>query len=279
MKSTYTMVVAALLFGATAVAPAQTQKSPVGTWDFVLSSSRGEGLAYITFSEDFTFEGSELLTTKSASADDAYGRNDGTDIGRTPTPSSTNSISVTNLFGFGRINGPWNYDAKGNVIGYFVEKVAIGNSTNFVLNSVGFSAKVVPGKRLTLVASTPSAKVTYRGVPLPDTLPDISGSWQATKKISNHKTVEFFDVIPDIEPFLYGVSGAGAGYSFEGVSMISSQKRIGFTMSVVPDNSTNAVLRSVVGSYNPKKVKASTKGAEEGVGNLSYEAILNPEIQ
>jgi len=132
---------------------------------------------------------------------------------------------------------------------------------------------------LTLVASTPGAKVTYRGVPLPDTLPDISGSWQATKKISNHKTVEFFDVIPDIEPFLYGVSGAGAGYSFEGVSMISSQKRIGFTMSVVPDNSTNAVLRSVVGSYNPKKVKASTKGAEEGVGNLSYEAILNPEIQ
>jgi hypothetical protein len=275
MRSHHILFAAALLLGATAQAATPVPKSPAGTWDFVLSGSQGEGLAYLTFRDDFTFEGSELLTTKklNTSIDPRTG---GSNAERYPSTDSTNSVSSTNLFGFGRINGPWQFDTKGNVIGYFVERVAVANTTNIVLNSVGFTAKVVPGKRLTLVASTPNGKVTYRGVPLSGTLPDINGSWQALKKVNKRTTVEFYDVLTASEPFLFGVSGTGAGYTFEGVSMISSQKRIGFAMGILPDDGTNYVLRSVVGTYNPKKGKATTKGAEQGVGALTYDATLIP---
>jgi len=273
MKIHQTILAAALLFGAAAGTAAPAPKSPEGTWDFVLSGSQGEGLAYVTFSDDYTFSGSELLTTKKTSTS-VDPRNGGANVDRYPSTTSTNSASSTNLFGYGRIEGPWAYDAKGNVIGYFVEKVRVGDTTNYVLNSVGFTAKAVPGKRLTLVASTPNGKVTYRGVPLSTTVPDISGSWQAIKKFDKRATVEFFDVSPSMDPFLFGVTGTGAGYTFAGVSMISSQKRIGFTMGVLPDNSTNHILRSVVGTYNAKKVSAATRGSEEGVGALTYDAAL-----
>lgn len=253
---------------------AQAQKSPVGTWEFLITGSQGVGIAYLTFNSDYSFSGQELLTTKKKKASEDIARG-GEDVGRYPTSgSSTNSSkSTTNLFGFGGVKGPWIYDAKGRVTGYFVEEVAVTGSTNVVYNSVAFTAKVVPGKRMTLAASTPNGKVTYSGVPISGSLPKLTGSWNGTKKEGKQTFVELFDLFPDVTgPYLFNMTGTGAGYTFDGVAMVSARKKIGFTSIVTPEGSTNTILRSVVGTFNPRKSQAKTKGAELGTGSISFDA-------
>ena len=252
----------------------QAQKSPVGTWEFLVSGSQGVGIAYITFNDDFSFDGQELLTTKKKSASEEIGRG-GEGVGRYPTSgSSTNaSKSTTNLFGFGGVEGPWTYDRKGRVTGYFVEEVAISGSTNVAYNSVAFTAKVVPGKRMTMAASTPNGKVTFSGVPMSTSIPNLTGSWLGNKKEGKQTFVELFDMFPDATgPYLFNMTGTGAGYAFDGVAMVSSRKKIGFTSIITPTGSTNTILRSVVGTYNPRKAQAKTKGAELGTGSMKFDA-------
>jgi hypothetical protein len=255
-------------------AEAHAQKSPVGTWEFLISGSQGVGIAYLTFKDDFSFSGQELLTTKTRKASEDVARG-GEGIGRYPTSGSSTNVSksTTNLFGFGAVEGPWIYDAKGRVTGYFVEEVSIAGSTNVVRNSVAFTAKVVPGKRMTLAASTANGKVTYSGVPISTSLPNLTGSWNGLKKEGKQKFVELFDLFPNATgPYLFNMTGTGAGYSFDGLAMVSARKKIGFTSIVTPDGSTNTILRSVVGTFNPRKSQAKTKGAELGTGTISFDA-------
>ncbi len=277
MKNLITILALTAAASLNLATPAHAQKSPVGTWDFLISGKQGEGIAYITFNSDFTFDGQELLTTKKRSASEEIGRfpAGSGEAGRYPTSgSSTNaSKSTTNLFGFGGITGPWTYDAKGNVVGYFVEEVDVPNSAKPVYNSVGFTAKVVPGKRVTLMASTPNGKVTYSGVPLSGKLSSLTGSWYASKKQAKQTFVEMFTLVPDASgPYLFTMDGTGGGYSYDGVAMLSSRKKVGFAFSILPTGSTNAVLRSVVGTFNPKKFQAKTKGAEQGAGAVAFDA-------
>jgi hypothetical protein len=279
-----------LILGFTAVGAPTTFNSPAGTWDFVISGSQGEGLAYLTFLDDFTFSGAELLTAKPhPTSTPDIGRNSGGDTGRNAgSSSSTNSTAgSTNLFGYGPINGSWNFDIKGNVIGFFVERVEEADGADVILDSVSFTGKVAgkdPHKRFTLVASTPNGKVTYRGVQQSTTLTNASGVWYGIKTQGQQSFVEFFDVMagpnPFAPPYLYSVTGTGAGYSFDGVCMLSSQKKIGFAYNVLPDDKTNTILRSVIGSFDPKKIKTSAKGVEEPNTAVHYNAIryqLPPE--
>src|SRR5512145_3500133 len=112
------------LLCALASASAQTAfPSPSGTWDVQVSGAQGYGLAYITFNDDFTFTGYELITVKKFSPDAnergtiSDDRNLGIGISVTNN-SGTNSLVITNtprpsiqqLMGFGPISGPWNYD-------------------------------------------------------------------------------------------------------------------------------------------------------------------------
>jgi hypothetical protein len=272
---------ATLLLTAAASAWAQsTFKSPVGTWDVVISGNQGIGVAYLTFYDDYTFSGSELLTIKDRKSKVAtdprylieYGRN------FSSTTNNLDSGSATNLYGYTELSGPWNYDSSGNVIGHFVEKVGDEGSTNVSLNPVSFKAKVVPGKRLTMTATTPGGKVTYRGVAYnEEKIPDLTGSWYGMQTAGSLKTYEFFDLTPDASPFLFLIDGNGPGYTYVGYSMVSSQKYVGFTTLVTAENGTDSVLRSVVGSFSPRYMKASTKGVEDGPKYISFSARKLPE--
>ena len=346
MKATIrsAVAIATLLVLAGLPAAAQQNASPVGpTWDCLLSGSGQQGIAFLKFADDGTnrtFSGYQLLVGKQSAGDSIgeQGRNLGGGVGRGITPGgSASGGSGSTLFGFGSVNGPWQYDEKGRVVGYFVEVLnqqtsvstnealqsvdgwttvyvtnADGTITSWTTNvtiittnisyttnvtgttnSISFSAKVVPAQRLTLTSSTPYGKVTYRGVPQKPVAAAISGSWQATKKANNQDFLEFFNLLPTslenpyvVPPFTNNIyfttNGNGPNISFGGVSMVSSQKKIGFafeTFSGVVTNIATASGGTLSATYGPisypkKNTKANTKGFEEpGITPINFQAV------
>jgi len=322
--------IAALLLAGALTSRAQVQKPPYGTtWDCLMSGSGQQGIAFLTFSNDFTFNGYQLLVGRQSatSASSSGGRNDGGDPGRYPS-SNTNSVGGgTNLFGFGPVAGPWRYDEKGRVIGYFIEVLNQQTSitTNFTLttitetttnmitnldgtitystsnivliatntiyitntsgttNGISFSAKVTPGKHLSLVSSTPYGKVSYNGVPQaqkPIPAP-ISGSWYGTKKENGQNTLELFNLFPtDVQNIYMTTNGQGPGISFFGYAMVSAQKKMGFAFQTFPgtvtnfDDATGGTLSATLGglSYPSKGAKANTSGWEEPINPITFKA-------
>jgi len=285
--------------------PAAEPVSPVGTtWDCIMSGPR-EGIAYLEFFDDFTFVAYEFLVPK-ASAGNTSGVGGSRNYGGSPRDNggggSTN-VSAHQIFGGNVQTGPWNYDNKGRVIGFFTEiantcttntpvaiatnDVCVGENTFTLTNLVGeivcytngrvctptltnavvFTARVVEGRRLTFVLTTPSGKVTYRGVPAIE-LPDVSGNWYATKKQGGHSYTEFFTLenqfLPEI-PNLYNVVGAGPGYSYSGIATISSQKKVAFWTH---NDGQTEVIRALFGSFNARKVSLKAHGWDQPAGPL-----------
>jgi hypothetical protein len=316
-----------LLSGFTGIA--QVQNPPYGTtWDCLLSGSGQQGIAFLTFSNDFTFSGYQLLVGKqSATSANTGGRNPGGDAERYAEVNTNSVGGGTNLFGFGPVSGPWRFDEKGRLIGYFTEilnqqttittnftftqvttntyfnitntdgsistvtnqTTLINTNTTYMTNTivtsnaVSFTAKVVPGKRLNLVSSTPFGKVTYKGVPQnkkPIPAP-ISGSWYGAKKKDRQTIVEFFDLLPtDVNNIYTTTNGQGPGISFYGYSMVSVQKKMGFaflTFQGVVTNFTGAAggdLSAALGGvgYPKKGAKATSKGFEQPITPINFQA-------
>jgi hypothetical protein len=314
----------ALLCGAWIPAQAATPPSPVGDWDCVVSGKQGVGLAQITFAENYTFSGTEVLTVNPAApvptASSYDGRNPGADLGRgiyigpgagsgtNSGSSSGSSVTTSNssvqLFGMGPIGGDWHYDIYGRVIGYFVQVIAKSDTaittntittfqTNVVdgiteiitttrveletntvtsgtTNIVSFLAKVAPGKRLSLTASTPNGKQVYTGRPRPAAYTDLTGAWYVNKRAKGQSLVEFFDATPGPEPFLFNINGTGAGYTFNGLAMVSSWNRIGFVFE--RGGATDGIIGATVGAFYPRKLQSQTLGIEEPSTPIRFNA-------
>jgi hypothetical protein len=219
------------------------------------------------------------------------------------TPGDTNSLNGTQIFGSEDVVGPWNFDSQGRMVGYFIEiskpvcttnvfpistngvglfdpnefcvLTNVAGNTNFVTvcytnqlickaltNALSFVGKVVTGKRLTLVAATPFGHVTFRGVPMVASLTNISGSWFGVMK-KNGQTLNEFFTLSGSGP-IYDVMGAGPGYAYtNGVAILSSQKKIGFSLGFEPNDD---VVRAVVGPFNSRKINGSTHGLEGILG-------------
>lgn len=213
-------------------ATGQSFTSPVGTWDLLVSGSGQKGIVFMTFSEDATnrnqgtFSGYQLVSAKPRTTSSSYnGRNPGGDVGRYISIDTNAPFTAgTNLLGFTPVSGPWWYDEKGRVVGYFTvaggfhEPVTnitlifddtgtniVGGTTNIDIggftNAFSYMAKVVPGKRLNLACSTSSGKITYRGVPYKTMIPGIGGSWYGTKKENRQEFLQEFDLTS------YAISG------------------------------------------------------------------------
>ncbi len=342
MKATIrsALAIAALLVLSGLPAAAQQNASPVGpTWDCLLSGSGQQGIAFLKFEDDGTnrtFSGYQLLVGKQSAADSEEGRSLAGGVGRGISPDgSASGGSRSTLFGFGFVNGPWQYDEKGRVVGYFVEilnqQTSINTNESYetvtgttwvyvtnadgtittwqtnitvittnisyvtnitgTTNSISFSAKVVPAKRLTLTSSTPNGKVAYRGIPQKPIGAAISGSWQATKKVNKLDILEFFGLLPTSldNPYVppltnvyFTTNGNGPNISFGGVAMVSSQKKIGFAFENFQGVVTNiatasgGTLSATYGpiSYPKKGTKANTKGFEEpGITSINFQAV------
>lgn len=290
----------------------QAQKSPVGTWDCVISGHRS-GLAYLIFSTNFTFTGFEMLVPDQPSTPvDVRG---GENIGRTG-PITNNPPAEPQIFGSLVVSGPWSFDNKGRVIGFLTEiselvsctSNAIPISTNGVgivdpnefcsidtlgnlvcftnqinciaeSNGVSFVGTVVPGKRLELSGSTGFGGTSYRGIPAA-TLPDRSGPWYgAVKNVAGvpGEPLEFFTLSVPTDfasqfPNTYDVVGVDPQYGFSGHAMFSSQNRMAFVVGVDPDDT---VVRSVTGAFNSRKGTANLQGWQQSSGIFTNHIRFN----
>lgn len=269
--------------------------SPVGPiWDCIISGGGQQGLAFLTFADDGTFNGFEVLSARRVSSTSSNPRGPFTDTGRTFESGNTNRVGTTNLFGFAAISGPWSYDERGRLLGSFTVTVDRGESAEeSAIHALSFTGTVVPERRLTLVGSTPHGRVTYSAVPYRET-PDYGGSWYGTKIRNKQALLEYFgltslmnnnpfgDVYPEISNFpgiYYTEDTQGAGYSSRGFVMISPRKKIGFALLSTPLDSTNSVLSATYGSYSVRGgvLKASTTGLEEPSTPITFKAVLQPQ--
>jgi hypothetical protein len=137
-KNLLKFVLGLLLFGSMGICQAQFN-SPVGVWDFILSGSHETGIAILDFKNDIdtasrgTFSGYILETEviRPAATGGRTAGNDGRGTG------SGNSGTSAGLFGFGPVNGPWFFDNKGRIIGYFTQVLEKKeDTTNWIQTSV-----------------------------------------------------------------------------------------------------------------------------------------------
>jgi len=263
LKRVALALTASLLVAGSGAAVAQ-YVSPVGTWDVVISG-RAKGVAFLTFNSDYTISGIEMIAPAGKVDDTSSSdlRYPGGEPGRhpDPNPDSPSTVSSTNvLYGTYDIDGRWTYDANGKIVGFFPEIGSRGSGTNSagVTNSVNFTAKVTPGKRISLVGSSGIGKVNYRGIPF-TSVPDFSGSWLGQTKRGSQTFYELFDASA-YDLFSFDIFGTGPTYEFEGVALVSAQKRIGMHTAWT---TSDPVVRVVVGSYNPAKSRGDMKGIED----------------
>src|ERR1051325_2343274 len=123
------LVAALLLCSLSALAQTET-KSPVGTWDCVISGAR-QGVGYLTFYDDFTFNGYEILAPARLHGipDDLVATVPVSGLG--VRPPTLPPYAVTNLAGWVRASGPWHYDRNWRTTGFFTETARpVGAITN-----------------------------------------------------------------------------------------------------------------------------------------------------
>jgi hypothetical protein len=162
----------------------------------------------------------------------------------------------------------------GDVTIFTEETVCYTNVTicKALTNAISFTGKVVEGRRITLVASTPFGDTTYRGVPA-ESLDDISGDYYGSMKRGEQTFQEFFSLgaVDFGFPNIYEVAGTGPGYSYHGTVILSSKKKMSFVVGIDPPNPTNAVevVRAVTGPFNPNNVSANMKGLEQPGGTIT----------
>src|SRR6266446_995219 len=111
----------ALLLFVSLTAITLAQPSPVGnTWDCVMSGDRG-GNAFLTFNDDGTFEGFEIIVPNPpVSIRPSLIQWDVGSNGLGVRPPRTNAPTI---FGSLPVTGPWGFDSKGRIIGFSTEVV------------------------------------------------------------------------------------------------------------------------------------------------------------
>jgi len=283
--------------------------SPVGQpWDVVMAG-RHQGLAVMTFADDGTFSVYSILVPKPPSQPSSSSDNGRGIGGGSRTGGQTNVITLpdhTNIFGIVTVPRPdnppgtavepgqWGFDSRGRLVGFYTDvsaySVCVTNfvvqnnpitgelTTNIVVdcnrltNAISFVGTVVPGKRLTVVASTPDGKSVFTGVPVTTVnVPDISGNFAGTKLDHVLPYYEFFTLVRnDPSANSYTVDGTGPGYLYGGTALLSKSGRFAFAANINPpqggsDNDT-LIWRSVVGSLNKQKISFNTTGLQEQSG-------------
>ena len=258
-------------------AGAQAQNDPSGPWDFVISGSHQQGVAFLTFEKDQSINGFEVITSYTPPPSSTEGR-DGDNGGRQIGSGGSSNVF---FFGFTGISGTWHFDSKGRTIGFINE----GQDSSDVAQSASFVATVKPGSRMTMkLTDSPNPAIldfkprnrVFKGIPLEPT-DDVSGAFyaDAVKNTTNasQKFIEFFslanitdaiagdptlvtnfpfvtNIVGDASANAYFFSGSGPGYTNFGVALFSAQKKLGIASVQVDSFGSNAILRSVSGSFN-----------------------------
>jgi PKD repeat protein len=113
------------------------KNSPLGDWE-VTVSGKDKGLGFLTFSDDATASGYEIRL---------------------------------GTFGLDTLSGAWDFDAKSNLTGLFIEQ--LGGTTNWTGTLAGKAKSL---KSVSASVTTSNGVYKWKGVPA-TTFPDLSGMW------------------------------------------------------------------------------------------------------
>jgi hypothetical protein len=105
------------------------------TWDLLSKGAGQRGIALITFSNDSTFRGYQMLAAIPPNTNSSNGGR-GTTADRSGSTGSSGKTSEF-LFGFSPINGTWRFGPKGQLVGFFTEALnVISTVTNYLDSTV-----------------------------------------------------------------------------------------------------------------------------------------------
>lgn len=303
--------VACTLWGAT-TAGLMAQTPPVGTWDCLVSGG-SQGIAYINFSASNSLTGYVLLSKVPKAAPAIDPRNGGVVPDRGGSSSPTNSATgSTNWFGILLVKGQWLSLGSGKLLGVLTESgfqltsvtnetftsvntdsfitnldgsvtfsntvftttnTAIVNSTNYITNAFSFTAKT-SAKKITIKTTGVLGDRILTGKPATE-VTDLSGSYYAMGTSDGLPFVEFLTITPSLGYNAFDVAGTGAGYTFTGALVESSQKRVGL---VVYDGGSTIPRFSATGPVNTKKFTADLKGSDGAGSLIRYKIYKQPSI-
>lgn len=205
-----------------------------------------------------------------------------------PLPDTVNGDGSINHVGVD--SGHWGFDLKGRLVGYYTDvsgysvcvtnlvlvnnPITGGIDTNIVVecnrltNAISFTGSVAPGRRLTLVTSTPDGRSVFTGVPVTTVnMPDLSGNWAGIKIDQGLPYNEFFVLTPNITANSYVVEGAGPGYNYVGTAILSKSGKFAMSAIVNPPTDSSSAdtrvhLRAVFGSLNKRQFTFRTSGLD-----------------
>jgi hypothetical protein len=134
------LAVGALAFGLAQTSQAGSADPSAGgpidgsfTWDLTSSGAGQRGLSLVTFSNDFTFHGYQMLAAippaNASTNASSNPRGSGGDVGRGGSGGGRTTQNL--LFGFSRIDGVWTIDSSGKIVGFFDQAL---NVTSLVTN-------------------------------------------------------------------------------------------------------------------------------------------------
>jgi hypothetical protein len=249
-------VVTAIIFFCSGLVSLQSQISPIGDWDVVISGEQ-KGVAQITFNSDFTITGFEIITTRPSQSTDDNPRGPGVDDDNprgSSDSTSTNGTSVVHYFGTAPLTGTWTFaDSAGAVVGILTE------SGSDETNGISFRGRIRES-RITLVGHHSGRKIQYRGIPLIGA-PDISGNYILSGKKNGEPYVEIVNLSPDTVINSYILTGEGPAYAGVGRALLSNQGKLG--LFEIQSIGTNGVLSAISGGFNAQKGKGSLSGRDE----------------
>lgn len=201
-------------------------------------------------------------------------------VTQTNNPTTDPTFCVTDV-----ILGSTNMGS--GVTNYAVADICYTNVVicNNITNQISFVG-TVSTKRINLECTTPFGNTSYRGVPATAIVPPISGLYFGMKQQNGVSYLEFLTLSIDgnfpPNENIYDVALTGPGYTYNGVAILSSQKRISFDLGQTPAIPTNApsVVRAVTGPFNPKKDSANMLGWDtDGTGTFIPSEQIRFNIQ
>lgn len=107
--------------------------SPVDTtWDFISAGGGQKGIAFLTFSNDFTFGGYHFWAPNPPKKKPSTSVRSSGNSGRGDSSNTPKATTNDFVFGFAEIKGHWNYDNKGRVVGFFTVPLNVTSiATNY----------------------------------------------------------------------------------------------------------------------------------------------------
>jgi hypothetical protein len=244
--------------------------SPVGNWDFYFTGDQ-QGVAQINFYPDFTVDGIEISSPGKLTKKPSNNPRSGVDDRDDPRSPSDPNLAYEYIYGTSVISGSWGYDPKGRVIG-----ALILTSAN-VTNGWSFTgvAKVGTKTRMTMTThhnTSIGLRSVFRGVMRGAALPSIAGTGGFAESgtmvnrinLSTQGYSRILQMSPGGAQNIYAVSEAGPGYDGSGFAIITRNNYIGIYTDHFAPGTTNTVIVTASGPFNPNKMTARLKGFTDG---------------